>query len=198
MPKPVLYHSIPSRGFTVHWLLEEMGIDYDLQILDMATEQHKKPEFLAINPLGRVPALVHGDVVVTETAAICLYLAEQFPQSGLCIDVNTQQRGEFLRWMFFAPVTMEPAIISRAMGFENTEYKPFASVEDVAATVAATLANQDFLMGDVFTAADVVVGSGVNWGLNMMPVLPKLPELTAYWERLNERPAWQRVTATMS
>lgn len=193
-----LYYAIPSRGLVVHWMLEELGVPYRRQVLNLAAEEHKTPAYLAINPMGRVPALRHGDVVVTETVAICTYLAEQFPEAGLNVGVDSTLRGEYLRWLFFGPVTMEPSIVSKAMGFVSPDYQPFADIETVASTLAAQVAGREFIIGDQFTAADVVIGSSINWGLNMMPELPKHPELVEYWSRLAQRPAWQVVQATLS
>jgi glutathione S-transferase len=194
-----LYHAIPSRSLTVHWMLEELKVPYKLHILDMNADDHKKPEYLAINPMGRVPALRHGDKVMSETAAICTYLAETFPESGLQIPIDSPSRAEYLKWMFFAPVTAEPSILWQALQLKaaDPDYKPFADLDDVAATLQQALNGKEFIVGDKFTAADVMIGSTLFWGLNLMPVLPKLPELTSYWERLEKREAWQKVHKSM-
>jgi glutathione S-transferase len=126
-----------------------------------------------------------------------MYLAEQFPEQGLDIPKDSTLRSDYLRWMFFAPVTIEPSIVAKAMNYQSEEYQPFADIEVVAETLVAALAGRKYLVGESFSAADVVVGSAVNWGLNMMPVMPKRPELVTYWENLEQRPAWQVVRATM-
>ena len=204
MSKLEFYHAVPSRGFVVHWLLEELGVEYQLNCLDLEAQEHKTPEFLAINPLGKVPALVHklvhGSEVVTETAAICLYLAETMDAGRLTLPVGHAHRGAFLRWLFFAPVTAEPSIIMSAMGQGGSDagYQPFADLSEVAAVMVAALEGREFLLDDRFTVADVMLGSTINWGLNLMPVLPKHPVLVDYWARLAQRPAWQVVQATMS
>jgi len=200
MPKPelTLYHAIPSRGFIVHWMLEEMDVPYKLEVLDLEADEHKKPEYLAINPMGKIPALMHGDLLVTESAAIVFYLAEQFPDTGLEVDRSSPLRNEYLRWSYFSPGTMEPAIVSKAMGFDSQEYKPFADIDSVANTLVSALDGKQFIVGDTFSAADVIIGSSINWGLNLMPVLPKHPVLTEYWSRLEKRPAWQKVVDSMS
>ena len=194
-----LYHAIPSRGLIVHWLLEELGQPYDLKILDLEKDEHKTEEYLAVNPMGKVPALLHGDTLITETAAICLYLAETFPEAGLSIPVGSALRGEYLRWMFFGPVTVEPAILWKAFAKPASadDYEPFSDPDAVASTLSAVLADREYIVGDSFTAADVIIGSSIMWGLKMMPVLPALPELTDYWSGLESRPAWQRVQATL-
>ena len=191
------YHAIPSRGFIVRWMLEELGEPYDIHLLDLDAQDHKKPDYLAVNPMGRVPALRHGDKVVTETAAICAYLAETFPKAGLSVPVGSPLRADYLRWMFFAPVTAEPAVLWRVLGKVETEveYRPFATVKDVAETLRAAVTEREFIVGHTFTAADVIVGSTIWWGLELMPVLPRHPELVRYWQGLEKRPAWQRAQA---
>ena len=191
------YHAIPSRGFIVHWMLEELDVPYEVVILDIEAEEHKKPEYLAINPMGKIPSLMHGDKLVTESTAIVMYLAERFPDAGLEVNTSSPLRNEYLRWSYFSPGTMEPAIISKAMGFDSQEYKPFADIESVATTLISALDGNEFIVGDKFSAADVIIGSSINWGLNLMPVLPKHPVLTDYWARLEQRPAWQAVAETM-
>ena len=131
MSNLTLYYAVPSRGMVVHWMLEELGQPYDRKILDLDAEEHKTPEYLAINPMGKVPALIHGDRVVTETAAINVYLAEAFPQAGLSVPVESPLRVAYLSWMFFAPVTAEPAILWKALGnvVTDVDYKPFADLD---------------------------------------------------------------------
>lgn len=194
MPDLVLYHSVPSRSMTIHWLLEELGEPFELRLLDMSRDEHKTPEYLAINPMGRVPTLLHGDVVVTETAAICAYIADAFPNANLGVPVDSQARAAYYRWLFFAPVSAEPSILWRSMGdaVSGVEYKPFAEVEDIANTLRIALAGKEFIVNDHFTVADIMIGSTIMWGTQLMPVLPDYPELTEYWARLSQRPAWRR------
>ena len=144
--------------------------------------------------MGRVPALVHGDRVVTETAAIVTYLADAFPESGLGVPVDSPDRADYLRWLFFAPVSAESAILWKALGNITTEvdYRPFAEVEEVAATLAAAVKDKTYIVAGRFTAADVMVGTTIMWGTQLMPVLPPLPDLVSYWDRLSQREAWQR------
>lgn len=189
----VLYHAVPSRSIIPHWMLEEVGEAYDIELLSLEALDHKKPEYLAVNPLGKVPALKHGDTVVTETAAICAYLAETFPAAGLDVAVGSAHRGAYLRWLFFAPVTAEPAILWQTLQLpEDAEYRPFADMEDVARVLADAVKDREFIVGDHFSAADVMIGSLIMWGTQLMPVLPPHPELLEYWSRLEKRPAWQR------
>ena len=191
MAELTLYSANPSRGFMNQWLLEELGVPYQLKLLDLDTDEHKSADYLAINPMGKVPALLHGDTLVTEAAAISFYLAEQFAERGLSVDPASPLRGSYLRWCFFAPVTIEPSIVSKAFGLSHPDYKPFADVDVVAQTLRAALADREYIVGDRFTAADIAIGSAIYWGLELMPVLPKHPELVEYWTRLSKRAGWK-------
>ena len=199
MPKLTLYHAAPSRSSIVHWMLEELGEPYDIHLVSFKKGENLQPEYLAINPMGKVPAVRHGDVVVTEAAAICAYLADEFPQARLNVPVGDPRRGDYLKWLFFGPSCVEPAIMERA--YPRREAPPRAAlgfgdydtVIDVLAKAAA--AADPYLMGEQFTAADVVIGSGLRWG-TMFKLVPERPEFSAYLARLAERPALQRATET--
>jgi glutathione S-transferase len=191
-----LYHSAPSRSSVVRWMLEELGEPYDLVLLSLAKEDQRKPEYLAINPMGKVPSLKHGDAVVTEVAAICTYLADEFPHARLNIPVGDPRRGPYLKWLFFSPTCIEAAVLDKAAPRKETPrrgmvgYGDFDTVMDV---VGKGVAGGPYLMGDQFTAADVVVGSMLRWGM-MFNLLPERPEFRAYVDRLEQRPALQRAT----
>ncbi|HEX5033312.1 MAG TPA: glutathione S-transferase, partial [bacterium] len=114
MAKLTLYHAAPSRSSIVRWMLEELGEPYELHVLSLAKGEQRQPSHLAVNPMGKVPALRHGDVVVTEAAAICTYLADEFPDAGLNIPIGDPRRGPYLKWLFFAPGCIEPAMTDRA------------------------------------------------------------------------------------
>ena len=114
MPKLTLYHAAPSRSSIVHWMLEEVGEPYDIHLVSFKKGENLKPEYLAVNPMGKVPALRHGDVVITEAAAICAYLADEFPKAKLNVPVGDPRRGVYLKWLFFGPSCVEPAIMERA------------------------------------------------------------------------------------
>jgi glutathione S-transferase len=135
-----------------------------------------------------------------ETAAICTYLAEVFPDAGLQIPVGLALRADYLRWLFFAPVTAEPSVLWQALGCTSADpdYKPFTELDSIASTLQQALHNKQYIVGDQFTAADVMIGSTLFWGLTLMPVFPKIPELITYWEGLEKRAAWQKVLKTMS
>ena len=189
-----LYYSVPSRGMVAHWMLEELGQPYEKIILDMAKEEHKSEAFLTVNPMGRVPALKHGDVVVTETAAIVAYLADAFPDSDLGVGLDSPDRGSYLRWLFFSVASAEPAILRQAMGDLDIDYEPWSDVETVAQTLADAVRGKSYVVAGRFTAADVMLGTTIMWGTQLMPVLPALPEITEYWQRLSQREAWQRAS----
>ncbi|MGC1180094.1 MAG: glutathione S-transferase family protein, partial [Methyloceanibacter sp.] len=185
-----LYHAAPSRSSIVRWMLEEVGEPYDIHLLRLANGDQLKPDYLAINPMGKVPALRHGDVVVTEAAAICTYLADAFPRARLSVPIGDPRRGISLKWLFFGPSCIEPAIIDRASPRKEEArrgmlgYGDFDTVMDVMAKVVA---KGPYLMGEQFTAADVVIGSTLRWGM-MFKLIPERPEFAAYIERLKQRP----------
>ena len=185
-----LYSATPSRGLANQWLLEELGVAYNLILLDLDLNEHKSDEYTAINPMGKVPALVHGTTVVTESSAINMYLAEQFSDHGLSVSQDSPARGAYLRWCTFAPITAEPSLMAKALNLTHPEYEPFAALDTVAATLRDALRDKDFIVDDRFTAADIAIGSFVYWGFNLIPILPRHPELVDYWERLSQRAAW--------
>ena len=193
-----LYHAAPSRSSIVHWMLEEVGEPYDIQLVSFKKGENRLPNYLAVNPMGKVPALRHRDVVITEAAAICTYLADEFPRAKLNVPVGNPKRGTYLKWLFFGPSCVEPAIMERAYPRKDTPpraalgFGEFETVVDVLAKAAA--AARPYLLGEQFTAADVVIGSGLRWG-TMFKLLPERSEFTAYLKRLEERPALKRATA---
>ncbi|MCB9880580.1 MAG: glutathione S-transferase family protein [Planctomycetes bacterium] len=199
MSEITFYHAIPSRGLIVHWMLEEVGAPYRVEQLDMQRKEQREPAYLSVNPLGRVPAIRVDDQVITETVAICTFLAERYPVNGLEIAKDDPLRGPYLRWLFFGPATMEPAVLSAATGMSaEGEYEPFSNLDEIASLLANHLRDREYFLDDRMTTVDVVLGSTIHWALDFMPVLPRLPELEAYWSRLAKRPAWQRVEATLA
>jgi glutathione S-transferase len=192
-----LYHSAPSRSMVARWMLEEVGEPYEIRVLDLKKGEQKRPEYLAVNPMGKVPALVHDDVVVTEVAAICCYLADAFPKAGLAVPVGDRQRGTYLRWLFFGPGCLEAAIIDRMLKREGGNpgslgYGDFDTTMDV---VAKAVSARPYIAGERFTAADVVIGSSILWGMDLVKIVPERPEFRAYVQRLNQRPASRRAFA---
>ena len=187
----VFYTNPMSRGRIVRWMLEEVGQPYRTELLDYGTTI-KAPAYLAINPMGKVPALRHGEVVVTEGAAICCYLADAFPAAGLAPPPGDRLRGPYYRWLFFAAGPLEAAATNKALGLEvppeRTAMAGYGSLADVLATLEAALADRDYLVGDRFTAADLYVGSHLGWG-TAFGTLDKRPAFERYHARLAARPA---------
>ncbi len=197
MPQLTLYHATPSRSSIALWMLEEIGEPYDVKLLNLAKGDQQKPEYLAINPMGKVPALKHGDAVITESAAICTYLADAFPRARLSVPVGDPRRGVYLKWLFFGPGVLEPAVTDRA--FPRREeprrstlgYGDFDTVMNVLCT-AVTPA--PYLMGEQFSAADVIIGANLRWGM-MFKLIPERGELVDYVARFKDRPALKRAEA---
>ena len=192
-----LYHIAPSRSSIVHWMLEEVGEPFDIHLLSMKRGENRQPDYLAINPMGKVPALRHGDVVITEASAICAYLADAFPKANLAPPIGDPRRGPYLKWLFFSPGCIEPAIMDRA--FPRKEAAPVAALgygefETVLDVVAKAVSKDEHILGRQFTAADVVIGSALRWGM-AFKLLPERPEFVAYVGRLAERPALKRSEA---
>ena len=193
----VFYTNPMSRGRIVRWMLEEVGRPYDTRVLDYGTTM-KAPEYLAINPMGKVPAIVCDGEVVTECAAICTFLADRFPEAELAPGAHESGRGTYLRWMFFAAGPLEAAVTARSLGLEppadkagTVGYGSFDAMVD--ALERAVSGDGPWILGDRFSAADVYVGSQINWGL-MFKTLPDRPAFATYAERLRARPAYVRAT----
>ena len=197
MAQLTLYHATPSRSSVALWMLEEIGQPYDIKLLDLSKGDQQKADYLAINPMGKVPALKHGDVIVTEVAAICAYLADAFPQAGLNIPVGELRRGPYLKWLFFAPGVLEPAVTDRAFPRKELPrrgtlgYGEFDTVMDVLSKVVTP---GPYLMSDQFTAADVVIGANLRWGM-LFKLIPERKELLDYVARVVDRPAAKRALA---
>ncbi|MFT3755446.1 MAG: glutathione S-transferase family protein [Pseudoxanthomonas sp.] len=194
----VFYTNPMSRGRMVRWMLEEIGQPYRTEVLDYGTTM-KSPDYLAINPMGKVPAIVHRGAVVTECAAICMYLAEAFPEAGLAPPPGDAQRAAYLRWMFFAAGPVEAAVSAKSLGLlappdkaGMVGYGSFEQVVDVLESLAA--AASPWLLGERFSAADVYVGSQIAWGVRF-GTLPTRPAFTEYADRLLARDAAKRAAA---
>ena len=189
-----LYHAAPSRSSIARWMLEEVGEPYELKLLNLKEGEQRKPAYLAVNPMGKVPALDHDGTVITEAAAICTYLADAFPAAKLNIPVGDKRRGTYLKWLFFGPSCVEPAVTERAFPRKEPASPAtlgFGDYETVMNVVAHGVAKGPYILGEQFTAADVVIGSGLRWGM-MFKLIPERPEFVAYTARLGERPALKR------
>jgi glutathione S-transferase len=190
----VLYTNPMSRGRIARWMLEEVGQPYRAEILEYARSM-KAPEYLAINPMGKVPALRHGETIVTEGAAICAYLADVFPEAGLAPLPGSRLRGPYYRWMFFAAGPIEAANTDKALGVavrpEQSRMVGYGTREQSLAALEDQLDRSEYIAGDRFTAADVYVGSHVGWGM-MFGTIDKRAAFERYWDLLSARPAAQR------
>ena len=190
----ILYTNPMSRGRIARWMLEEVGQPYKTEVLDYATTM-KAPAYLAINPMGKVPALRHGDTVVTETAAICAYLADAFPQAGLAPPPGHRLRGPYYRWLFFSAGPVEAAVSNKALGFtvppERERMIGYGNIERAMKTLEDAVSRTAYLAGDSFTAADLYVGSQIGYGL-MFGTIEKRPAFEQYWQRISGRPAFAR------
>ena len=190
----VLYTNPMSRGRIARWMLEEVGQPYKTEVLDYASTM-KAPAYLAINPMGKVPALRHGDAVVTETAAICAYLADAFPQAGLAPPSGSKLRAPYYRWLFFTAGPVEAALTNKALGFEvppdRERMMGYGNIAQTLDTLEAAVSRGEYLVGDSFTAADLYVGSHIGFGM-MFGTLEKRPAFEKYWQRVSSRPACVR------
>ena len=193
----VFYTNPMSRGRIARWMLEEVGRPYRTQVLDYGTTM-KSPDYLAVNPMGKVPAIVHRGVVVTECAAICAYLADAVPEAGLAPALDDPMRGTYLRWLFFAAGPVEAAITAKSNGLLPPEDKQgqvgFGTYDHMVDGLERAVGGGGFICGDRFTAADVYVGSQIQWGL-MFKTLPARDAFVAYAARIADRPAAARARA---
>jgi len=193
----VLYTNPQSRGRIARWMLEEIGQPYRTEIVEYGTTMKAEP-YLSINPMGKVPALRHGDAVVTETAAICAYLADAFPQAGLAPPPGDRLRAPYYRWLFFCAGPVEAATSNKVLGFvvppERERMIGYGRFDLVIDTLERAIAKSDYLVGGKFGAADVYVGAQLGFGM-MFGTLEKRPAFEAYWQRVSIRPAYGRAKA---
>jgi glutathione S-transferase len=187
----IFYTNPQSRGRVVRWMLEEVGEPYRTELLDYDTTM-KAPEYLAINPMGKVPALRHGDIIVTEVAAICSYLADAFPDAGLAPPPRDRLRGPYYRWLFFAAGPVEMAASNRALGLVVPSGRErmigYGTFEATMNTLESAVSQGEYLLGDRFSAADVYVGSHIGFGMQF-GTIEKRPAFERYVARLFARPA---------
>ncbi|MBN9246742.1 MAG: glutathione S-transferase family protein [Hyphomicrobium sp.] len=196
-PKLVHYHAPQTRSFAIRWLLEELGSPpHELKVLNMKKGEHKTPEYLAINPMGKVPAITHGGIPVTEVGAIAIYLADLFPEAKLAPPIGDTARGTYLRWIVFNHGAIEPAITDHWRKIEPSMASSlsYGTYDDTVNALLGAVGKGPFILGDRFSAADVVIGSAVRW-MTLFKLLPEKPEFSSYIERLTSRPAFKSALA---
>lgn len=190
----ILYTHPMSRGRIARWMLEEIGAPYRTEILEYGTTM-KGPEYLAINPMGKVPAIVHGERTVTESAAICAYLADAFPNAGLAPPPGARDR--YYRWLFYFAGAVEAAVTNRNLGLvvpaDKERMVGYGTYDAVMNAAEKAVSETPYIAGDSFTAADVYCGAQIGWGLQF-GFFDRRPAFEAYWAKLAERPAYLRAT----
>ena len=195
-PELTLHHSPNTRSTGALILLEELGAPYKLHLLNMKAGEQRQAAYLAINPMGKVPAVTHGDALVTEQVAVFLYLADLFPQAGLAPAIGDPLRGPYLRWMAFYGSCFEPALIDKAQKREPAapSMSPYSDYDTMLKTLTDQLGKGSYLLGERFSAADLLWGTALSWTV-MFGLVPELPVIKAYMERVNTRPAVLRARA---
>ena len=191
-----LHHSPNTRSTGALILLEELGADYELNVLNMKTGDQRKAPYLAVNPMGKVPAVEHAGALVTEQGAVFLYLADLYPEAGLAPPIGDPLRGPYLRWMVFYGSSFEPAVIDRALKREPApaSTNPYGDYDTMLATLTAQLAKGPYLLGETFSAADVLWGTALGW-TTRFKLVPETPVIMDYVARVGARPAVARARA---
>jgi len=191
-----LYWSPRTRSFSVLWLMEETGQPYERVLIDLSKGAQKTPEYLAINPMGKVPALQDGEVTLAEAAAICAYVAELYPQAKLAPPMGDRLRAKYLYWLFFGPSCVEPAMVQVATKIEiNPTAAGWGNAERVFDVLDAGLEQGPWILGENFSAADIVIGSGLNFAVRLFKMIPARPSFDRYIDACTARPAFQRASA---
>ncbi|CAN5306571.1 glutathione S-transferase family protein [soil metagenome] len=194
MTELTFFHSPNTRSAGARILLEELGAPYTLHALNMKAGEQRGAAYLAVNPMGKVPAILHGDALVTEQVAVFVYLADLFPQAGLAPAIGDPLRGPYLRWMAFYGSCFEPALVDKALKRDAAApaMLPYGDYDTTVKTVNDQLAKGPYILGDKFTAADVLWGTALQW-TTMFKLVPETPDIVAYIERITSRPAAKRV-----
>jgi glutathione S-transferase len=187
-----LYWSPRSRSFSTLWLMEETGQPYERILTDIATGAQKSPDFLKVNPMGKVPALQDGDVTMAESAAICAYVADRYPQAKLAPPIGDPRRAKYLQWLFFAPSCIEPAILQAYLKLDIPAMSAaWGSTTQTFDVLDQALEKGPWLLGDDFTAADVAIGAGINYAIRLFKMVPERPNFERYLDACAARPAFQ-------
>ncbi|MGP1667219.1 MAG: glutathione S-transferase family protein [Rhodanobacter sp.] len=195
-PRITFFHAPQTRSGATRGLIEELGIDVDMHVLSLPAGDTRKPEYLAINPMGKVPAIRHGDVLITEQPAVMMYLADLYPEKKLAPPIGDPLRGPYLRWMVFYGSSFEPAVIDKSMQRDPAPLatSPYGDFDTMLGTLVGQLERGPYLLGETFSAADVLYGSALGW-MVQFKLVPELPVIRAYTERVMARPAILRAAA---
>ena len=190
------FHAPHTRSGATRALFEELGVDYELHVLDFKAGEQRQPAYLAINPMGKVPAIRHGDALITEQPAVFLYLADLYPAAQLAPPIGDPLRGPYLRWMVYYGSCFEPAVLDKSIQREplSPSACAYGDYDTMLKTLTDQLENGPWLLGDTFTAADVLWGTALNW-TTQFKLVPELPVIRAYIDRVLARPAMQRAAA---
>ena len=191
------FHTPHTRSGGTRALLEELGADYEMHVLNMKSSQQREGDYLAINPMGKVPAIRHGDALITEQPAVFIYLADHFASAGLAPPIGDPLRGPYLRWLAFYGSSFEPAVVDKAMKREAAAAAmcPYGDFDTMLGTLTSQLATGPWLLGEMFTAADVLWGTALSW-TTQFGMVPEQPVIRAYIDRVLARPAMQRAAAS--
>ncbi|UDL94498.1 glutathione S-transferase family protein [Lichenihabitans sp. PAMC28606] len=194
--KLVFFHAPQTRSTGVSILLDELAAPHELRLVNMKAGEQREASFLAVNPMGKVPAILHGDALVTEQVAIFTYLPDLFPQEGLAPAIGDPLRGPYLRWLAFYGSSFEPAIVDRAMKRDagSIALCPYGTYDSMLSTLTDQLRGRPYLLGARMTAADILWAGALQWTTNF-GLVPKLPEIEAYLERMTKRPSFEAATA---
>ncbi|QXX73516.1 glutathione S-transferase family protein [Methylovirgula sp. HY1] len=192
----VVFHAPNTRSFATLLLLDELGVPYHLHVLNMKSGEQREPGYLAINPMGKVPAIKHGDALTTEQVAIYIHLADLFPEAGLAPALDDPMRGPYLRWLVFYGSCFEPAVVDKSLEREpgRVAMMPYGDFDTMLSTLVKQLESGPYFLGERFSAVDLLWGSALNW-MVQWKLVPDLPVITAYVERVTARPAFARVKA---
>ena len=195
-PRVTFFHAPQTRSGATRALIEELGVDVDMHVLNLKTGDTRKPAYVAINPMGKVPAIRHGDALITEQPAVMMYLADLYPEAKLAPPLGDRLRGPYLRWMVFYGSCFEPAVVDKSMKREPApaSTSPYGDFDTMLGTLTDQLDRGEYLLGETFSAADVLYGTALNW-MTQFKLVPELPVIRAYIERVTSRPAMQRAAA---
>jgi glutathione S-transferase len=188
-----LYWAPRSRSFSALWLMEETGQPYERVLIDIRTGAQRSPDYLAINPMGKVPALKDGEATLAEAAAICAYVAERYPEAKLAPPLGSPLRAKYLYWLFFAPGCIEPAMVQIATKIEmNSVAAGWGDAQRVFDVLDAALSKGPWILGEDFSVSDIAIGAALNFAVRLFKMVPPRPSFEAYLARCMARPAFQR------